>query len=385
MTIREGIVQFLPFIIILLLVLLAAFYYIARRFHFIYASFFKKPKWFVFYPVFFVCAIATMWFFPVWNAVLLYFLFWFVFFDFCRLCVFLIKKLRQNKIPEQNAQNSNTAAEQSQNKKEPHKAAKTALKCVTSGFLCVAMSLATVIYGYLNANHTIIKTYDLTAEENSGVSDLKIVLISDIHLGTTVKLNELDELVSRVSALQPDIIAFGGDIFDQGTAENEKEPAIEKLAKMRCRLGKFYVHGNHDREQSLDAIYEKYGIVALSDELVSIKGIQIAGRIDGQRENLENLLKNAKQDKPLILLDHQPKELEKAAELGVDLMLSGHTHAGQLFPLTLFIGFFNELSYGQKQIGQMTAIVGAGVGTWGFPVRTGSRSEIVVINWNAPA
>jgi hypothetical protein len=125
------------------------------------------------------------------------------------------------------------------------------------------------------------------------------------------------------------------------------------------------------------------GVTVLADEVVLLAdSIYLAGRKDESMEGkkpLGDLLQGLNPDYPVLLLDHRPVDLELAGRLGVSLHLVGHTHAGQLFPGNLLVGFFNELSYGYKRIGDYQIIVSSGVSSWGFPFRLGSRNEFVQI------
>lgn len=253
------------------------------------------------------------------------------------------------------------------------------------GFLPLSLAFSLTVISYVNV--MIPKTTEYRIETDKKLSkDYKIVYISDMHIGSAVKEKLLDSLVSEINSISPDIVCFGGDIFDESTDERLFDYAIQNLSKIEAD-NKFFVFGNHERKNSygkIEAALEGAGVSVLTDETADINSeISVIGRYDrgfsGQtgRADLEKLISDTDKDKTIILLDHQPCELENSEKLGVNLQLSGHTHAGQLIPLNFIASLTNEYGYGHLQSSGYDLIVSSGYGVWGFPLRLGSRSEIV--------
>jgi hypothetical protein len=195
-----------------------------------------------------------------------------------------------------------------------------------------------------------------------------------------------------VNALDPDIVLLPGDIVDESVTAREEEAMTEVFQKLRAPLGVYSVPGNHEYYGGLErnlAYLRKWGVRVLEDEAEEVAGsFYLIGRKDpsslerGQtRMPIGEIMNRAGVDRtrPLILMDHQPVRLGEAAEAGIDLQLSGHTHAGQLFPLNLVNRLIYEQNWGGLRKGRTQYYVSCGVGTWGPPVRTGSIPEILRI------
>lgn len=264
-----------------------------------------------------------------------------------------------------------------------------------AGFMVVAaLSLLIVFLGHLNAINPRLKTLNLTVEkEVPGVSDIKAVLISDIHLGVVNRSERLSRLVEKVNQLKPDVVFFAGDIVDEAVSAEEEEKMVGCLKKMEARLGLYACPGNHEYYGGFARnipYLEKAGVVVLLDQAVKVGDyFYVIGRKDWtavrlgeKRLSLREIMEKNQVDLslPVIVLDHQPLYLNEAAEAGVDLQLSGHTHAGQLFPLNLINKLVYEKNWGYLRKNRTHIYVSSGSGTWGPPVRTGSYSELVLIN-----
>jgi predicted MPP superfamily phosphohydrolase len=217
-------------------------------------------------------------------------------------------------------------------------------------------------------------------------------MVSDIHLGTTVRSRSLEKIVGKINSLEPDLVLLAGDIVDESMAAREEEKLTAAFRDIDSPLGLFGVPGNHEFYSGLErnlACLRKCGIRVLEDEAVVVGGfLVIAGRKDpsalpkrAERMSIARILDQSGIDTglPLILLDHQPFRLVEAESAGVDLQLSGHTHAGQLFPLNLVNKRMYEQYWGYLRRGRTHYYVSSGVSTWGPPVRTGSVPEIVRI------
>jgi predicted MPP superfamily phosphohydrolase len=262
-------------------------------------------------------------------------------------------------------------------------------------FLAVAgITVLSIAAGAYNAVRPRTVELSLSIPKKAGTIDhLTIVLASDLHLGTLVGKSRLEKIVDRINALAPDIVLMPGDIVDETvTAEIEAEFSAV-MRRIRAPLGVFAVAGNHEFYSGLErnlACIRACGIKVLEDEAVGVAGaFVLVGRRDPSslapletRLPIRAILQKQGFDDRLsvILLDHQPAHLEEANRAGVALQLSGHTHAGQLFPLDLINRMVWELNWGYLRKGDTQYYVTSGVGTWGPPVRTGSRPEIVRIH-----
>jgi predicted MPP superfamily phosphohydrolase len=203
---------------------------------------------------------------------------------------------------------------------------------------------------------------------------------------------KLETIAARINALEPEIVLLPGDIVDESVSIAEEERMISALRSIRAPLGVFSVPGNHEYYGGFARNMEylaRGGVRVLQDEAVTVGGaFVLAGRKDPtalrfgeKRKILPEILDGAGVDRalPVILLDHQPVRLKEAEDAGVDLQLSGHTHAGQLFPLNLINKGIYEQYWGYLRKGKTHYYVSCGIGTWGPPVRTGSVPEIVRI------
>jgi predicted MPP superfamily phosphohydrolase len=261
-------------------------------------------------------------------------------------------------------------------------------------FLAVAGATAlTLVAGAVNAIHPRTVDLALTIPKKAGSLDhLTIVLASDLHLGTLVGKSRLAKIVDRINALGPDIVLMPGDIVDETVTDKIEAEFSAVMRRLRAPLGVFAVPGNHEFYSGLErnlACLRSCGIRVLEDEAVLVAdAFVIVGRKDRsslkpgmRRLPIRDILARYGFDSslPVILLDHQPVHLEEASQAGIDLQLSGHTHAGQLFPLDIINKKVWELNWGYLRKGNTQYYVTSGVGTWGPPVRTGSRPEIVRI------
>jgi predicted MPP superfamily phosphohydrolase len=247
--------------------------------------------------------------------------------------------------------------------------------------------------GSWNAWNPITRTYQMTiAKEAGGLKDLHIVMASDLHLGSVVGTKHLQLLVDRVNALKPDLILLPGDVID-----DDIEPFIrlrmgEIMKQMKAPLGVYAILGNHEyiggKIKEFVREMKAIDIEVLMDQSVRIAdSFYIIGRKDrsaerfgaGGRLEIEALLEEVDRRLPLILMDHQPYHLDKSAASGIDLQLSGHTHRGQMAPNHWITKRLYELDWGYLKKGKMHTVVSSGYGSWGPPIRLGSRSEIIEI------
>ncbi|MBE5038596.1 metallophosphoesterase [Subdoligranulum sp. DSM 109015] len=246
--------------------------------------------------------------------------------------------------------------------------------------------------------------YRLTTSKALPGGRLTIVQISDIHPNPKAAMHRgrIPELRQKIEACKPDLLVLTGDIFDEFTEPEEFEAFARLFAELKAPLGKYYVLGNHDlfhhwREPSFDraalqTALAEAGVTLLEDASVLTGGIRVVGRKDylytqGRRCSAGELLPGGPDDHYTLWLDHEPRDFKRAAAAGADLILSGHTHGGQVWPAgAVGMAARNERNYGKKQVTPgCTAIVSGGTGTWGYRFRTQGRTEIVCIEVESTA
>jgi hypothetical protein len=254
------------------------------------------------------------------------------------------------------------------------------------------ISLA-VLAGFINARIPAIRNLDITIKKKTaGNENLRIVMASDIHMGTLIARRRTNALVESINELNPDLILFAGDIVDEDLAPVIRRDLGGTLKLLKARHGVYGITGNHEYIGGVEPAVKyltEHGIVMLCDTAILVNDLFfLAGRDDRDkprftgktRKNLEEIMKQVDPRYPVILMDHQPFNLENAVRLGVDLQLSGHTHHGQIWPFNYITSAIYEISTGYHRIGETHFYVSSGFGTWGPPIRLGNRPEIVVIN-----
>ena len=225
-----------------------------------------------------------------------------------------------------------------------------------------------------------------------GDKTLKIVMASDIHMGTLIAKRRTNFLVNKINSLKPDLILFAGDVVDEDIAPVIRRNLGATLSQLKSKLGVYAITGNHEYIGGAEAAVKyltEHGVIMLRDSAVLIDHrFYIVGRDDRdkgrftgkERKTLDAVLSNVDRSFPVILMDHQPFQLQKVVEQGVDLQLSGHTHHGQLWPFNYITNAIYQVSWGYKKIGNSQFYVSSGFGSWGPPMRLGNRPEIVEIN-----
>lgn len=254
----------------------------------------------------------------------------------------------------------------------------------------IALVAMIIVAGYINARNPIIRTVEVTIPKASpGMQQLNAAVMSDIHLGTIIGNGKLTRIVNKVNALNPDIILLPGDILDEDLAPVIRQNTGDILRQLRAPLGVYGVMGNHEYIGGPEQAYKyltEHGIHMLRDQVLKInESFFLVGREDLQRnrfagkerQSIEALMQETDSTFPVIVMDHQPYHPEIAARAGADLMLSGHTHHGQLWPLNYIVNAIFEIGYGLGEVEGMKVYVSNGIGTWGPPLRIGNRPEIV--------
>ena len=277
------------------------------------------------------------------------------------------------------------------------------------GWLSLGATIVLCVYALINA--AVVRTTTVTVEllNTKLETGVRIVQLSDVHLGAVYGRKYLARLVDRTNALKPDLVAITGDLFDgSGLPNYEMVQPLERL-----KAPAFFVTGNHENYEGADkcaALVAQAGVRVLRNEVAECAGLLLVGIDSPQREQRRNpklseLAQKFDRTKPIVLLYHVPLGLAESAASGVDLQLSGHTHNGQLFPFTLTMPlayrFFKGLGRvaletyrkanpsttvvdaagaGLNKNGAFYIFISQGSGTWGLPMRLGSRSEIVLLN-----
>lgn len=287
------------------------------------------------------------------------------------------------------------AARKILNKKEKTGFTELCRKLYGSGLVPVIIMAVLFTYGFWNMNHPIKTEY--TVETAKNIREYKIALITDTHYATIQNTELLKEKIEEINAWEPDIVILGGDIVEEGTTKEKMEEVFRRLGGLVSKYGTYYVYGNHDRQpytntpaysrEELAHVITGNGIVILEDSYIEINDdLILAGRADAGwgnssgRASAEELLNGADKEKFIIVADHQPIEAKENDAQGVDLELSGHTHAGQIWPVGCFTELMGELNYGEYQQGNCKVIVSSGFTGWGYPVRTQEHCEYVMVN-----
>ena len=252
----------------------------------------------------------------------------------------------------------------------------------------VAAALIT-LYAFYNAVNFKVTNYEISINKSSSIRSVEAVMISDLHVGTSVGKKEIIKIKSMIEELSPQIIFICGDLFDHESNEEIMKFSAKTLGSIKSEYGTYFVTGNHEcylgNMSKTISYFEGTGIRVLQDEMIKINDFYLIGRKDIWQEgraDLEKILDGADKEQPLIVLDHQPNAIDEAADNGVDLLLSGHTHNGQLVPFNYIVGLANHTHYGIVEQGTFRAIVSSGIGTWKFPIRTGSSAEIIRVKIN---
>lgn len=254
---------------------------------------------------------------------------------------------------------------------------KRRLKCRTAaaGGICAVVVLVLSAWGAYNARIIQVTPYEITVNKDGGrLENLNVVLAADLHLGYNIGTAHMMQMVDKINEQNADIVVFAGDIFDnEYEALDDPEELIAVLQKIQSKYGVYACYGNHDVEEKIlagftfggnkkkessiqmDEFLERAGIHLLQDEAVLIDdSFYLYGRPDAQRPGRGiNMRKTAAElmgeldtEKPVIVIDHEPKELQELADAGVDIDLCGHTHDGQMFPANLITALMWENSYG---------------------------------------
>jgi predicted MPP superfamily phosphohydrolase len=259
---------------------------------------------------------------------------------------------------------------------------------ITYGILLTSFVLG--VYGTINAHIFTVNNITIPKENklSRDWSGKKIVLVSDTHIGIIHKNNFLDKTVKFINSQNGDLILFAGDLVDGPKMNQEKY--LKPLENLHAPLGVYYTPGNHEiyygDEKELYNFTDKY-MTGLRDSKITVNNTEIIGLMydAGETpEGLENRLYKVGFDKNKqnILIIHEPKNNNILQSFGVDLSVSGHTHGGQFWPITMFVNkIFKEYTHNLVVKNNTASVTSTGIGTWGPPVRIGTKPEIIVITF----
>ena len=262
------------------------------------------------------------------------------------------------------------------------------------GLIVTGIVTFIVFAGHINALHTRVKEINLDiAKKVNGNPEMKILMASDIHLGALIGENRELGLVEIIKNQKPDLVLLCGDLVDGDIASVLRKNLGKHIQEIKTPMGVYAIAGNHEYiggiRQTIPYL-ESINIKLLRDSILILpNGVQVIGRDDRDnrrmgegtgRKELHELAANLNHDYPIIVMNHQPFNLDEAVTENIDLHLSGHTHHGQLWPFNYLTKAIFELSWGYLKRGNTNFYVSSGFGSWGPPVRTGNTPEVVVFH-----
>ena len=263
------------------------------------------------------------------------------------------------------------------------------------GLAAVILTVAYLSVGWYFAHHVYETTYTFDTSKDVG-EGIRVAQIADLHLGTTLDGDGFAKQLERIEKTNPDVLVITGDFVDDSTKKSEMIKACAALGEFESKYGVYFTFGNHDKpympdscdytEDELYAELEKNNVIILDDEAVLIDDrFYIIGRQDKSeraRDEMNVLMEGIDKSKYMIVLDHQPNDYEKESEAEVDLVLSGHTHGGHIFPAGVlgYIAGANDKVYGTERIDKTDFVVTSGISGWAIPFKTFAISEYVVID-----
>lgn len=282
------------------------------------------------------------------------------------------------------------------------KSRKKEFKRYYAGITAIVFTIVYLTAGWYGAHHVWEKNY--TIETDKAVGNFRVALLSDSHTGTTFHGDGFSEHMKEIGKQNPDVVLVAGDFVDDDTTKEDMIRCCQALGEMKTTYGVYYVFGNHDKGyypsdyrgytgDDLIAELEKNGVTVLQDQNVLIDNrVYIIGRQDRSedvekgkgRADMATMTQDLDDSKFSIVMDHQPADYEAQAASGVDLVVSGHTHGGQLFPLMNIENLTglggDDKVYGYEKRGNTNFIVTSGISDWAIKFKTGCRSEYVLID-----
>lgn len=273
-----------------------------------------------------------------------------------------------------------------------------------AGVTALAVTVLYLGVGWVQAHHVWQTNYSIDSDKNVG--SIRIALLADSHIGTTFDGNGIAEYINRINRQKPDVVVIAGDFVDEDTEKTDMQNACRALKDLHAPFGVYFVFGNHDKGKysngargysgdDLISELQKNAVTVLQDENVLIDDrFYLIGRQDaseerdfgGKRAAISELTEGLDKSKFSVVLDHQPHDYKAEAAAGADLVLSGHTHGGQMIPLVQLIRLFHlggdDNVYGAERRADTDFIVTSGISDWAVKFKTGCRSEFVIIDIN---
>ena len=279
---------------------------------------------------------------------------------------------------------------------------------VTIGSIITVFTAVICIYGGINARDIRVTNYDVSVNKScKDMSEMNIVLVADLHMGYSIGVHQIENMVDMINAQDADLVVIAGDIFDNSYDSLDDPDGIkEQFHRIKSKYGVYATMGNHDIEEKIlmgftfswgespalskqmQDFVDSCDIKVLYDESVLVDDkFYIVGRRDrdkpgtddGSRASIDELTKDLDKSKPVFVIAHEPDELQETADAGADIDFGGHTHDGQLFPLTVAVRTIWENPCGELRKDDMTSIVTSGVGVYGPFMRVGTKAEICSI------
>jgi predicted MPP superfamily phosphohydrolase len=268
------------------------------------------------------------------------------------------------------------------------------MKPVNQAIISVSIALIISIYGIINAN--IVRVNEVDIKITGLANNIRAAHLTDTHIGHMRSGNTLQKIVNRINEQNVDVVFFTGDLLDSRYTLNKESMA--PLGRLNAPV--FFVEGNHDEYTGVDAIKDylrSIGVIVLENEIKDFQELQIIGltymnadekqvgpHTNPNGPNVKGILADLKPNpqKPSVLLHHGPNGIKYASDNGVDLYLAGHTHGGQLWPITHFAGLMFEYNKGLHKHNDTQVYVSQGTGTFGPPMRVGTYSELTILNLN---
>lgn len=250
----------------------------------------------------------------------------------------------------------------------------------------LGFTVCLLTYGYFNYKHPDINHLDITLDKPLQGQPIKVVAISDVHLGNGTRKPQLRKFVEMINAQEPDLIIIGGDLIDNSLIPLYQQKMAEELNQLKAPMGIYLAPGNHEYisgMESCEQFLKHTPIRLLRDSIVTFpNGLQLIGRDDHsnrRRLPITELMKQAVPTIPTLLIDHQPYEVARKDSLGIDIQFSGHTHRGQVWPLSLLVDNMYEQSHGYRKWNHSHVYVSSGLSLWGPPFRIGTTSDMLVM------
>lgn len=272
------------------------------------------------------------------------------------------------------------------------KISKKTTKKYYAGIVAIVITVIYMGYGWFSAHHVFETDYKIKTDKDLGQENLKVVTIADSHIGITLDGEKFSKEMEKISRLNPDVVVIAGDYADDDTLKKDMVKCCEALGKINTKYGVYFAYGNHDKgyfkyrdftDEDLRAELIKNNVKILEDENILVDDkFYIIGRQDKQvtdRADMDKLTQELDKEKYKILIDHEPNDYDNEAGY-VDLVLSGHTHGGHIFPAGP-VGMLlkaNDRNYGTENRKGTDFIVTSGISGWAIPFKTGTISEFVV-------